>query len=232
MAISPVWPPASVPWATMRSAPAAAWRRACSTDAGERGDRDAGARARARGSGPAADRAPTRRGRAGARSTRRAAAPCSSGRRACRRRPRPSVDVVGRGRDVVAARAGRRGTPGARRGSSAPSASRSSPPSSAPTNFSGTSRSTPYGLPLTSSSIQSRSMSSCSGLCATAPSTPHPPAFVTAATTSRQWLKAKIGRSMPTSSVALVRMRRVCPGSPGPAGRPVSTALAGGRLRA
>src|SRR5687767_11737724 len=36
-----------------------------------------------------------------------------------------------------------------------------------------------------------------------------PPALVTAATTSRQWLKAKIGRSMPTSSVALVRMPRV-----------------------
>jgi hypothetical protein len=26
----PVWPPASVPWATMRSTPAACWRRACS----------------------------------------------------------------------------------------------------------------------------------------------------------------------------------------------------------
>src|SRR3954452_9842750 len=45
-------------------------------------------------------------------------------------------------------------------------------------------------------------MSSCSGVCATAPRTPSPPALVTAATTSRQWLKAKIGTSMPTRSVA------------------------------
>src|SRR5688572_11352980 len=49
-------------------------------------------------------------------------------------------------------------------------------------------------------------MSSWVGLWATAPSTPHPPALVTAATTSRQCEKAKIGRSMPTRSVALVRM--------------------------
>src|SRR3954465_12869884 len=48
-------------------------------------------------------------------------------------------------------------------------------------------------------------MSSCSGLCATAPRTPHPPELVTAATTSRQWLKPKIGTSMPTSSDAEVR---------------------------
>ena len=87
------------------------------------------------------------------------------------------------------------------------SSSRSRPPSSEPANFCGTSRSTPNGLPLTSASIQLRSMSSCSGEWATAPSTPHPPALVTAATTSRQWLKAKIGTSMPTRSVAAVRMR-------------------------
>ena len=31
VAISPVWPPASVPWATIRSAPAASCRAACST---------------------------------------------------------------------------------------------------------------------------------------------------------------------------------------------------------
>jgi len=29
--ISPVWPPASEPWATMMSTPASTWRRACST---------------------------------------------------------------------------------------------------------------------------------------------------------------------------------------------------------
>jgi hypothetical protein len=48
-------------------------------------------------------------------------------------------------------------------------------------------------------------MSSCSGLWATAPRTPQPPAFVTAATTSRQWLKPKMGTSMPTRSEAAVR---------------------------
>ena len=30
VATRPVWPPASVPWATIMSAPASAWRRACS----------------------------------------------------------------------------------------------------------------------------------------------------------------------------------------------------------
>ena len=39
-----------------------------------------------------------------------------------------------------------------------------------------------------------------SGLCATAPTTPKPPAFVTAATTSRQWLKARMGDSTPSIS--------------------------------
>jgi WS/DGAT/MGAT family acyltransferase len=38
------------------------------------------------------------------------------------------------------------------------------------------------------------------GLKPTAPSTPKPPALLTAATTSRQWVKAKIGNSMPSSS--------------------------------
>ena len=42
--------------------------------------------------------------------------------------------------------------------------------------------------------------------CATAPKTPMPPALVTAATTSRQWLKAKIGYSMPNRSQSGVRM--------------------------
>ena len=39
-------------------------------------------------------------------------------------------------------------------------------------------------------------MSSVRGLWPVAPSTPKPPALVTAATTSRQWLKAKIGNSI------------------------------------
>ena len=36
------------------------------------------------------------------------------------------------------------------------------------------------------------------GVKAMAPSTPMPPALDTAATTSRQWVKAKIGNSIPT----------------------------------
>src|SRR3954453_12596146 len=39
-----------------------------------------------------------------------------------------------------------------------------------------------------------------SGECAVAPSTPKPPARLTAATTSRQWLKASSGNSMPSMS--------------------------------
>src|SRR6188768_2985710 len=55
------------------------------------------------------------------------------------------------------------------------------------------------------SSIQANSISSCSGVKPTAPSTPNPPARLTAATTSRQWVKAKIGNSMPSW-----RARSVC----------------------
>src|ERR1700712_5044588 len=43
-------------------------------------------------------------------------------------------------------------------------------------------------------------MSSCSGGYAVAPSTPKPPALVTAATTSRQWLNAKSGNSISNCS--------------------------------
>src|SRR3954469_12332667 len=53
-------------------------------------------------------------------------------------------------------------------------------------------------------------MSSMSGVIATAPSTPRPPAFDTAATTSRQWLKARIGNSMPRRSQTGVRIPRFC----------------------
>ena len=77
--------------------------------------------------------------------------------------------------------------------------------------FAGRSRSTPYGLPLTCSSIQARSISSVRGLWPVAPRTPKPPALVTAATTSRQWLKAKIGNSIPSRSQTSVRMNtRLC----------------------
>ena len=46
--------------------------------------------------------------------------------------------------------------------------------------------STPYGLSPMCSSIQRHSVSSCSGENPTAPSTPIPPALLTATTTSRQ----------------------------------------------
>src|SRR5438067_7379750 len=39
-----------------------------------------------------------------------------------------------------------------------------------------------------------------SGVCEVAPSTPNPPARLTAATTSRQWLKANSGNSIPSIS--------------------------------
>src|SRR6187200_3243750 len=61
------------------------------------------------------------------------------------------------------------------------------------------------------SSIQLSSTSSCSGVKPTAPSTPKPPALLTATTTSRQWVKAKIGNSMPSSSQIWVCMS----GAPG-----------------
>src|SRR5439155_1902442 len=54
---------------------------------------------------------------------------------------------------------------------------------------------------------QLSSISSSSGLNASAPSTPKPPALLTAATTSRQWLKAKIGSS--TSSFSQMGVRIV-----------------------
>src|ERR671932_869908 len=51
------------------------------------------------------------------------------------------------------------------------------------------------------SSIQLSSISSCSGVKPAAPSTPKPPALLTATTTSRQWLKASRGNSTPNISV-------------------------------
>src|SRR5687768_14357718 len=56
------------------------------------------------------------------------------------------------------------------------------------------------------SSIQSSSVASCSGLKPTAPRTPKPPALLTAATTSRQWVKAKMGNSIPRRSQSSVCM--------------------------
>src|SRR6266498_2039752 len=67
--------------------------------------------------------------------------------------------------------------------------------------------SVPYGLPSTCPSIQLSSMSSSSGVYASAPSTPKPPARLTAATTSRQCENAKIGNSIPRSSAIGVFMR-------------------------
>src|SRR2546422_4815350 len=75
----------------------------------------------------------------------------------------------------------------------------------------GITMSTPYGLPPTCSSIQSSSIASCSGEKARAPRTPRPPARLTAVTTSRQWLKAKIGNSMPKVSQMRVRTRAPLP---------------------
>jgi hypothetical protein len=71
------------------------------------------------------------------------------------------------------------------------------PASSAPAYLRGMSRSTPNGRPPVRSRIHLRSTSSCSGVCATAPSTPRPPALLTAATTSRQWVKARMGKIDP-----------------------------------
>src|ERR1700694_4757702 len=56
------------------------------------------------------------------------------------------------------------------------------------------------------SSIQLSSISSWSGLNARAPSTPYPPALLTAATTSRQCENANNGNSMPSRSQMGVRM--------------------------
>src|SRR5436309_2940550 len=62
---------------------------------------------------------------------------------------------------------------------------------SEPASEAGITTSTPYGVPSTCSSIHVSSISSCSGEKARAPRTPMPPARLTAATTSRQWEKAK-----------------------------------------
>ena len=101
------------------------------------------------------------------------------------------------------------------------------------TNFSGTSRSTPYGLPPVCSSIQVSWASSSSGVYAEAASTPRPPALVTAATTPGERLNPAIGCGTPTRSVKAVRIRalyrgcvpglgqgRTGPARSGPAGQP------------
>ena len=103
-------------------------------------------------------------------------------------------------------RAGRRRTCGAPRGNRPASSLRVMPPCSMPVYLAGTMMSTPYPLSPTCSSIQSSSTSSCSGENTTAPRTPNPPALLTAATTSRQWLNAKIGNSMPRRSQSGVRI--------------------------
>src|SRR3954447_2257515 len=75
-----------------------------------------------------------------------------------------------------------------------------------PSYLPGITMSTPYGLSPTCSSIHASSTSSCSGVKPTAPSTPKPPAFDTAATTSRQCVKAKMGNSMPRRLASSVCM--------------------------
>ena len=55
-------------------------------------------------------------------------------------------------------------------------------------------------LAMAARAFQDSSISSCSGENARAPSTPIPPARLTAAATSRQWVNAKIGNSMPSIS--------------------------------
>src|SRR5690606_18054939 len=71
---------------------------------------------------------------------------------------------------------------------------------SMPSYLLGMTMSTPYGRSPMCSSIQFSSISSSSGVNPTAPRTPKPPALATATTTSRQWVNAKIGNSMPSSS--------------------------------
>src|SRR3546814_587977 len=83
--------------------------------------------------------------------------------------------------------------------------------SSRPSYWPGITMSTPKGRSPTCSSIHWSSISSSSGLKPTAPRTPKPPALETAATTSRQWVKAKIGNSMSSTSQSWVRMS-VLPG--------------------
>jgi hypothetical protein len=81
------------------------------------------------------------------------------------------------------------------------SSSRSFPGSIVPVSavLAGRSTSTPYGFPPLWLSIQSSSVSSSSTVWDAAPNTPKPPRRLTSATTSRQWLNAKIGYSIPNS---------------------------------
>src|SRR6056297_1024252 len=107
--------------------------------------------------------------------------------------------------------------------------SRLYPPSSSPAYLAGTIRSTPYGRSPISASIHARSISSCSGEWATAPSTPIPPALLTAATTSRQWLNARIGNSIPNMSVTDVFILPVWPTETGPSAATGGAGLLGPR---
>ena len=82
------------------------------------------------------------------------------------------------------------------------------PPSSAPTYLGGNSSRHRTACRRSAPRSRSARCPAALGLCATAPRTPKPPALVTAATTSRQWLKAQIGNSTPSISATLVRIRR------------------------
>ena len=208
VATVPVWPPASVPWATIRSTPAA-----CSLYA----------RARRCRPGPlrrCRERAPAQSARVAGGSERAGHQPDRMPERDVQQRPgglgrdaerSPAAgEAVGQGRHFVAVEQvsdeltvpvlGSAGRPRPGVASALAGAVRAERRRTWLTP----SRSTPYGLPPVCSSIQVRSVSSPAGLCATAPSTPNPCTFVTAATTSRQWLKAKIGpRRSPSCSQSL-----------------------------
>src|SRR5262249_28455539 len=77
-------------------------------------------------------------------------------------------------------------------------------PGSPAANFSGMSRSTPYGRPPVCSSIQVSWASSSSGLYPDAASTPSPPALQTAATTPGDLLNPAIGSCTPSRAVNAV----------------------------
>ena len=115
VAICPVWPPASVPWATMRSAPAVGVLAGVLDRPGERGDRDAGRVRPLDEVRRAAGRAPRRPARCRGRSSTSSSGAMLLGSTRMPPMPRPTVGVVGRAAARRSGRAGRRPTPGARR---------------------------------------------------------------------------------------------------------------------
>ena len=193
----------------MRSAPARGVAHGVVTLAGERGDRRRPAScARSMKSPAAGPRALAIRRDAGGRRRRRAAAGQLLGRSRMPPTPRAMLASSGSGGTLVALQEVVEELPVllreqrpqrcaveaalARRRRTSPGTSRSTPKGSSP------------DLLLDPGEVDVELL----GGVATAPSTPKPPALVTAATTSRQWLKARIGNSIPNSSHTLVRMAR------------------------